>query len=90
MEHRRYSLIDVNRTKLVVTSLILCLVLCNLNVPNGLQFAYSFMQRGLPKRERPVEEPGSNLNEIIEGPGPFSRAGDSGIEERDRGQNWSG
>jgi hypothetical protein len=66
-----YCLVDVNRTKLVVTSLVLCLVLCNLNVTNGQQFVYSFMQRGLPERERPAEEAGSNLNEIIEGPGPF-------------------
>ncbi|MGE5661734.1 MAG: hypothetical protein ACM3X1_05750 [Ignavibacteriales bacterium] len=52
---------------------------------NGQQFVYSVLQGGMPERERPIEEPGSRVNEIIEGPGPFSRTSDSGIEERERG-----
>lgn len=85
MQRRWYCLVVVSRTNLVITSLMVCLILCNLFMTNGQQFVYSVLQRGMPEIERPIEEPRSNVNEIIEGLGPFSRTSDSGIEERERG-----
>jgi hypothetical protein len=88
MERRKICVIEIGRSDVVVTSMIVvCLLLCALNLMNGQQLVYGLLQRGSPEAGQHVIEPGSHIGGILKGPKPFPGAPGSNIEQGERENN---